>query len=51
MIGSPAMADLQSLVAEIHAELAPRAGEGRVADYIPALARVDPKRFGIAVVD
>jgi glutaminase len=41
--------DLQALVAEIHAALAPRAGEGRVADYIPALAHVDPRRFGIAV--
>jgi glutaminase len=45
------MTDLQTIVADIHAELAPRRGEGRVADYIPALARVDPKRFGIAVVD
>lgn len=44
------MTDLQSLVSEIHAELAPRRGEGRVADYIPALARVDPKGFGIALV-
>ncbi|MCM0021507.1 MAG: glutaminase [Tagaea sp.] len=44
-------ADLQSLVTEIHAELAPRRGEGRVADYIPALARVDPRRLGIALVD
>jgi glutaminase len=26
-------------------------GRGRVADYIPALARVDPRRFAIAVVD
>jgi glutaminase len=43
------MADLQALVSEIHAELAPRRGEGRVADYIPALARVDPRRFGIAI--
>jgi glutaminase len=44
-------ADLQSLVADIHADLAPRRGEGRVADYIPALARVDPMRLGIALVD
>lgn len=44
------MTDLQALVTEIHADLAPRRGEGRVADYIPALARVDPMRFGIAVV-
>jgi glutaminase len=44
-------ADLASLVADIYADLAPRRGEGRVADYIPALARVDPKRFGMALVD
>lgn len=41
--------DLAAIVAEIHAELAPRFGEGKVADYIPQLARVDPRRFGIAV--
>ncbi|NYH53125.1 MULTISPECIES: glutaminase [Nocardiopsis] len=27
----------------------PRVGEGKVADYIPELARVDPAQFGIAV--
>jgi glutaminase len=43
------MTGLQALVDDIHAELAPRRGEGRVADYIPALARVDPMNFGIAV--
>lgn len=41
--------DLQSIVEEIHAELAPRFGEGKVASYIPQLAQVDPKRFGLAV--
>ena len=41
--------DLAAIVAEIHAELAPRFAEGKVADYIPQLARVDPRRFGIAV--
>lgn len=45
------MTDLQNIVDEIHAELAPRRGEGKVADYIPALARVDAKQFGLAVVD
>ncbi|MBL0930846.1 MAG: glutaminase [Alphaproteobacteria bacterium] len=45
------MTDLQNIVDEIHAELAPRRGEGKVADYIPALARVDAKKFGLAVVD
>jgi glutaminase len=28
----------------------PHRGEGRVADYIPALARVDAQRFGLAVI-
>ena len=43
--------DLQAIVDAIHAELAPRFGAGRLADYIPQLARVDPRRFGLAVVD
>jgi glutaminase len=42
--------ELQGIVDGIHAELAPRFGEGKVADYIPQLARVDPRRFGLAVV-
>ncbi len=42
--------DLQSIIDDIHRELTPRLGEGKVADYIPQLARVDPKRFGIAIV-
>lgn len=42
--------DLQAIIEGIHAELAPRFGEGRVADYIPQLARVDPRQFGLAVV-
>ena len=28
----------------------PYCGQGRVADYIPALAEVDPSKFGMAVV-
>lgn len=35
----------------VFGEVKPRCGEGRVADYIPALARVDAHRFGIAGVD
>jgi glutaminase len=42
--------DLQAIVDAIHTELQPRFGEGRVADYIPQLARIDPRRFGLAVV-
>ncbi|WP_438748102.1 glutaminase [Pararhizobium sp. O133] len=46
----PGPLDLQSIVDDIHRELAPRLGEGKVADYIPQLARVDPKHFGMAIV-
>jgi glutaminase len=42
--------DLGRIVAEIHAEFRPRIGEGAVADYIPELARVDPRQFGMALV-
>jgi len=42
--------DLQPLLDEIAAALGPQAGQqGRVASYIPALARVDPRQFGIAL--
>jgi glutaminase len=44
------MIDLQALVDDIAGEIGAREERGRVADYIPQLARVDPKRFGIAVV-
>jgi len=32
-------------------EMQPHCGVGKVADYIPALARVDPKKFGFAGID
>lgn len=42
---------LQALLDDIERTLRPRLGaEGKVASYIPALARVDPHRFGIALV-
>ncbi|MFG6467457.1 glutaminase [Roseateles sp. BYS87W] len=45
--------DFQLILDEIHAELRPRldqAGTGaQVARYIPALARVSPRQFGIAL--
>ncbi len=41
--------DLAELLAAVCADVAPQIGTGRVADYIPALARVDPRRFGIAI--
>jgi glutaminase len=37
------------LIAEVHAELTPELGAGKVADYIPELGKVDIRRFGIAV--
>lgn len=44
------MADLQALLDDIHGEIAARTDRGKVADYIPQLAEVDPARFGIAIV-
>lgn len=41
---------MQEILDGIHAELLPRIGEGQVATYIPELAKVDPRQFGIAVV-
>jgi glutaminase len=42
--------NLAELVAQVHEDIQPHFGQGRVADYIPALARVDPRRFGLAIV-
>ena len=41
--------DVQAILDEILDEIRPHLGTGKVADYIPALARVDPGKFGIAV--
>jgi glutaminase len=43
-------ANLAAAIAAITAEMAPRTDRGRVADYIPELAKVDPAHFGMAVV-
>lgn len=40
---------LAEAVATVCQEMQQHLGHGRVADYIPALARVDPRQFGIAV--
>lgn len=45
------MPGLETIVAEIAAEMADASDRGVVADYIPALATVDPARFGIAVIE
>src|SRR5579859_7190547 len=50
MPDQPDKEDLDAVVAQVAAEMRPHLGEGKVADYIPALARVDPRQFGIAVV-
>jgi glutaminase len=34
---------LAELVARVHEDIQHHFGQGRVADYIPALARVDPR--------
>ena len=39
----------QSLIEEIHEEVFGLLGTGQVADYIPVLAEVDPRKIGIAV--
>jgi glutaminase len=42
--------NFQTILDDIHAELRPRLGQGgQVARYIPALARVSPHQFGIAL--
>ena len=45
------MHDLDLVVKEIAAEMALRPDRGTVASYIPELARVDAKSFGLAVID
>jgi len=44
-------ASMEDLLAEVLAAAAPHRGAGRVASYIPALARVDPGKLGIAFAD
>ena len=43
------MADLAAILAEIAEGMALAEERGQVADYIPELAKVDPRQFGIAV--
>jgi glutaminase len=42
--------DLQTIVHEIVEEMRAHEDRGEVASYIPELARVDPNKFGIAVI-
>lgn len=48
---SNSVPDLDAIVKEIADEMRQRTDRGEVAHYIPELARVDPKCFGIAVID
>lgn len=41
--------DYQAILEEIKQEIQPLFGKGKVANYIPALANVDPRKFGIAI--
>ncbi|WP_412727612.1 glutaminase B [Alteromonas sp. D210916BOD_24] len=42
---------MNTLLQDIYEEVKPMLGTGKVADYIPALASVNPHQFGIAVCD
>ncbi|MCP3057483.1 glutaminase [Myxococcus sp. K38C18041901] len=41
--------DFQAILDEVMTAVLPVVGQGRVANYIPALAAVDPSRFGMAL--
>jgi glutaminase len=41
--------DYQKLLEDIYAKVQPLLNEGKVADYIPALAKVDPAHFGMCI--
>jgi len=43
--------DYQELIDEVYAEVQTENLKGKVADYIPEIATVDPDQFGIALVD
>lgn len=45
------MASLESIVAEIAAEMAEAPRRGAVADYIPVLGEISPDKFGMAVIE
>ena len=41
--------DYQTILEDIYQEILPFAAKGKQADYIPALAKVDPDQFGICL--
>jgi glutaminase len=44
------MTVLQPLIDAIVSDMRVMADKGKVADYIPPLARISPEKFGLAVV-
>ncbi len=43
--------DYQALLEQVATDIAPLIGSGTTAEYIPALASVDPRQFGMAIAD
>lgn len=43
--------EIQTVLEEIEAEIRPLLGQGKVADYIPALACADPSQFAMSVTE
>lgn len=43
------MIDIKKILAEIEEEIKPFMSEGKVADYIPALAHVNPNQFAMSI--
>ncbi|MFA9409381.1 MAG: glutaminase, partial [Candidatus Dadabacteria bacterium] len=41
--------DYQSIINEIAQEVTPFLKDGKVADYIPALANIDPEQFAMSI--
>lgn len=41
--------DYKEVIENIYNEVKPLFGKGKVADYIPALANVNPQQYGIAI--
>jgi glutaminase len=41
--------DIEAILQGVRADVADHIGEGKVADYIPALAKIDSAKFGVAV--
>ena len=46
----PKRQELSELLNAVHGDIQAQFGSGRVADYIPALQRVNPRQFGLALV-